>query len=153
MATEILINYVYYKPKTQVQKELPALEDVSQQHACKRFSCTFPECSKSYTTIGWLKKHLRDMHRVNIERPTSSSQSSSHDGRFSYALAFMKVALLYRDTVYCYKMGDGDRLFRNLKLLMLHFGRGKHTKYRLWVWRMLAYDIGLLSEAERFMYK
>ena len=101
VATEILINYVYYRPETQVQKELPELEDVSQQHACKRFSCTFPECSKSYTTIGWLKKHLRDMHRVNIELPTSSSQSSSDDGIFSYASAFMKVALLYLDTVDC----------------------------------------------------
>ena len=119
----------------------------------KDFHVPFQNAPKSYTTIGWLKKHLRHMHRVNIELPTSSSRSSSHDEMFRYASEFMKVALLYRDTVDCYKMGDGDRLSRNLKFLMLHFGHGKGTKYQLWVWHMLAYDIALLSEAERFMYK
>jgi len=52
-----------------------------------------------------------------------------------------------------FKMGVGDRLFRNLKFLLLGFNVGTHTKYRLWCWRMLAYDLALLSEAERYVYR
>ena len=65
----------------------------------------------------------------------------------------MKVALLCRELHDAYKMGDGSRVFRDIKFLMLHFDRGHNIKYRLWMFRMLAYDLALLSEHERFIYR
>ena len=120
-----------------------------------RFVCPFSDCSKTYTSNGWLKSHLRKVHAVNVElsaprvRPHNTSD---YDGKVNYASAFMKAALLLRDTVDAYSMGDGDRVFRNLKFLFLHFDHGHHIKYKLWTWRMLAYDQALLSEAEAYTY-
>ncbi|XP_064609239.1 uncharacterized protein LOC135473320 [Liolophura sinensis] len=75
-----------------------------------------------------------------------------YDGLHNYAVSFMKVALLLREIRDAYKMGDGNRLFRNFKFLLLYFDQSVHFKYRSWVWRMLAYDLGLLLEYERYAY-
>lgn len=95
-----------------------------------------------------------EVHNVSVEivAPKRKEADEHFDGKMNYASAFMKVALLFRDTVDAYKMGDGGRVFRNLKFLILHFDRGKHIKYRLWLWRMMTYERALLSEYERYAY-
>ena len=119
------------------------------------FKCNFRACSKIYKTVGWLQAHLRTVHNVVIDLPVPLRKEidKNYDGVFNYASAFMKVALLYRDITDAYKMGDGDRVFRDIKFMFLHLSSGKHVKYRLWLWRMLAYDMALLSQYERYEYR
>ena len=120
-----------------------------------RFQCTFNGCGKTYKTQGWLKHHLQKVHSISLElvAPRRKEQDSHFDGINNYAKEFTKIALLYRDTADSYKMGDGPRVFRNIKFLFLLLGPGTHYKYRLWLWRALAYDLALLSEYERHEYK
>lgn len=66
---------------------------------------------------------------------------------------FCRMAYLYHDTQDAYKMGDGDCIFANAKVEMLYAFSLKHTKYRLWLWRMLSYEMSLLSKREAFEYK
>ena len=63
----------------------------------------------------------------------------------------MKLALLLRDTNDAYAMGDG--IFRNAKFEMLCADVAHHTKYKLWLWRMQAYECAILSPREAFEYK
>lgn len=51
----------------------------------------------------------------------------------------MKCALLLRDTNDAYKIGDGNRVTTNAKFQMLLSRVGKHNKYKLWLFRYLAY--------------
>ena len=67
--------------------------------------------------------------------------------------SFCRMCYLYRDTQDAYKMADGDRIFANAKLEMLYAFSVKHTKYRLWLWRMLAYEMAVLTPREAFEYK
>ena len=118
------------------------------------FHCSFQGCNKSYMTIGWLKNHLRKQHQITVEMPVPrQEEDDAFDGQLNYASSFMKLGLLYRDTSDAFKMGDGERIQRNIKFLMLHFSVGSHIKYRLWLWRMQAYMTALLSERESFLYK
>jgi hypothetical protein len=50
-------------------------------------------------------------------------------------------------------MCDGDRICRDLKLALLYFYPTGHSKYRLWVWRMLAYNTSVLSARKAFEYR
>ena len=75
-----------------------------------------------------------------------------YDGISNVASAFLKVGLLFHDTDDAYKMGDGNRLLRNAKYELLHFDKGHHIKYCLWMWWMLAYSKSLLSEKEAYEY-
>ena len=120
-----------------------------------RFYCNVGNCAKSYKTIGWLKHHLKEKHLINVELPSPrrDEPDDAYDGKYNYATSFLKLALLYRDTTDAIKMGDGDRIARNIKFLMLHFSVGTHIKYRLWLWRIQAYLNALLSEREAFLYK
>ncbi len=129
--------------------------DVGHVDEAGRHCCPFGGCEKTYKEQHWLKRHMRNVHNVVIDLVAAPRKEAdeSYDGVFNHASAFMKVALLFRDLVDSYHMGDGDRLFRDLKYLMLHFDMGHHVKYRLWTWRMMAYDTALLSERERFVYR
>jgi hypothetical protein len=91
--------------------------------------------------------------RVEITAPQRMEDDEIYDGVQNYARAFMKSALLLRDVHDAYKMGDGNRVYRNIKFLMLHFDRGHNIKYRIWMFRMLAYDLALLSDYERHKYR
>lgn len=98
---------------------------------------------------------MKDKHglTINLIPPQRTEVSTdTYDGIFNVASAFLKVGLLFRDTDDAYKMGDGNRLQRNAKYELLHFDQGHHIKYRLWMWRMLAYAKSLLSEKEAYEY-
>ncbi|XP_060570844.1 uncharacterized protein LOC132729119 [Ruditapes philippinarum] len=121
-----------------------------------RYKCPHENCEKKYKQFHRLKRHLKEKHNtsININPPQhTSSNSSSYYGVFNVASAFVKVCLLFRDTEDAYKMGDGNRLIRYAKYKMLHFYQGHHIKYRLWMWRVLAYYISILSEKEAYEYK
>ena len=120
-----------------------------------KFCCPFGGCSMKYATEGWLKRHLQRKHNVNVNLVPAQrlEEDENFDGIYNYTMSFMKAALLLREMQDAFKMGDGERVFRNIKFLLLYFDRGHHIKYRLWTFRMMAYDLALLSEEERFVYK
>lgn len=105
------------------------------------------------------KVTLRDICKMNItgcfiqQLISSESPSSNQDHIALWRSSFMKLALLLRDTEDAYKFGDGTRIFRNAKFEMMCADVANHSKYKLWLWRLLAYECALLSPREAFEYK
>ena len=107
-----------------------------------------PNCNKTYRQKGWLDRHLSSVHNIRAE----SDRPMESDDTNSIARSFMKVALLIRDTDRAYRTGDGGRLIRNAKLQLLLSHVTKHYKYRLWMWRQLAYSKAILSQRQSMEY-
>ena len=155
-----ILDIIFQRPVIDFAGDVADLE--GQQHSMQgvvgkdgRIRCPFGECGKFYKQEGRLQFHMKKVHNVehSLVPPLHTEPAEEVDGVFNYASALVKVALSYRDTHDAYSMGDGDRLFRNLKFLLLHFDKGHHIKYRLWSFRMMAYDNSLLSEYERQIYR
>lgn len=119
----------------------------------KQYTCT---CDRKYKTKGHFKRHLQNEHNWVFHTATeesSESPSSKQDRIALWRSSFMKLALLLRDTEDAYKFGDGTRIFRNAKFEMMCADVANHSKYKLWLWRLLAYECALLSPREAFEYK
>lgn len=65
---------------------------------------------------------------------------------------FSLMSLLLRDTIDSYKMGGGDRIVRNAYFEWLFASSLHHTKYTVWLWRMIAYVDAVLSPSESAEY-
>lgn len=118
-----------------------------------RYSCT---CNKTYKTKGHFKRHLEKEHEWDFalnHDTTNSAMHSKEDHVAVWRVSFMKLSLLLRDTEDAYQYGDGDRIFRNAKFEMLCADAAHHTKYRLWLWRMQAYETAILSPRQAVEYK
>lgn len=63
------------------------------------------------------------------------------------------MSLLLRDTCNAYQMGDGERIVRNAYMEWLYASAVKHSKYKIWLWRMITYIIAILDTKESFEYK
>ncbi|XP_062572276.1 uncharacterized protein LOC134234243 [Saccostrea cucullata] len=115
----------------------------------KQYECT---CRKKYKTLGYFKRHLEKEH--NWQFPTETVHDTQNTDKIAvWRASFMKTALILRDTCDAYKMGDGDRIFMNAKLEMLCASVAGHTKYQLWLWRMMAYEQAVLSPKKAMEYK
>ena len=134
---------------------------VSMKMADGRYQCPNPGCeARRYVTLGRFKKHMTTQHGYNFQpqlheqgRLHSACSNCSHDDAEALRSSFAKCALLLRDTYDAYRHGDGNRIFRNAKFEMLTCDVSHHTKYRLWLWRMLAYECALLSPQDAYEYK
>ena len=129
-----------YEDTEYMATQMASLTDKDDE---SRFRCPHTDCPKAYKQFHWLKRHLKNKHNitVNINPPMHSQSlpSAKYDGIYNVTSAFMKVGLLFRDTDDAFRMGDGNRLLRIAKFELLHFHQGHHIKYRLWMWRVLAY--------------
>ena len=98
---------------------------------------------------------MEKVHNRYLTPSTSNPSPSSSLPTNSNAVTatFINMALLARDTYNAYRMCDGDRVFRNAKLEFLYAFKTGHVKYRLWLWRMLAYEAAILSERAAYEYK
>lgn len=126
----------------------------SQLQACynaaeKVYMC---DCSKVYKTLGHFKRHLQSIHNWTFPQEGETT-TCTKDGVAEARASFMKCSLILRDTYDAYQMADGNRIFRNAKFEMLLADAFHHTKYRLWLWRFLAYENALLSPRQAFEYK
>lgn len=109
------------------------------------FKCAL--CGKHYVTEGHFRNHLKKKHQWQFHECISPKSSDS------VVSSFMRMALLLHDTCDAYRMGDGERCFRNAKFEWLYAGALGHTKYKLWLWRYIAYIAAILSPRESFEYK
>ena len=109
------------------------------------------DCGKIYKVRGRFSTHLKNHHPswMNFSDMQKSTQTTSDVLRCN----FVKCALLLMDTHDAYRMGDGDSIFRNAKLELLLCDVTGHFKYKLWLWRMLAYELAVLSHRQAFEYK
>ncbi|XP_061187058.1 uncharacterized protein LOC133195217 [Saccostrea echinata] len=108
------------------------------------FSCAM--CGKTYIRKSWLKKHLLKKHNWIFHEITELSDPDQP------LTSFLRMSLLYRDTCDAYKMGDGDRIMRNAKFEWLYASALSHSKYKLWLWRMLTYVNSILPPDQAFEY-
>lgn len=106
------------------------------------------------TTFGKLFRDNEDpTPDSSCESPTPDySCESKTDKVANYRASFMKNALLLRDTYDAFSMCDGERIVRNAKFEFLCADVRKHTKYKLWLWRFVAYIIALLSPKQAYEY-
>lgn len=137
--------------------EMSAIERLIAQmkNADNKYVCSELGCGKMYKRVGNLKNHLRAIHDWKIARPHKSDAAESSSGPSGPAVTstFVKMALLARDMYDAYKHGDGNRVFRNAKQFFLYAECCHHTKYRLWMWRMIAMEKSVLSVKEAHEYK
>lgn len=138
-------------------------QSLSIQLLFDRYNCclttTFVcSCGKQYNTLGFFKRHLVNIHNWlfrDNEDPTPDSLCESNTDKVSkHRASFMKNALLLRDTYMydAFSMCDGERIVRNAKFEFLCADVWKHTKYKLWLWRFVAYIIALLSTKQSYEY-
>lgn len=104
-------------------------------------------CGKTYSRAAWFKKHLQKKHAFVF------SDSETCKLKVNPLHSFLQMSLLLRDTIDSYKMGDGDRIVRNAYFEWLYASSLHHTKYTVWLWRMIAYVDAVLSPAESAEYK
>lgn len=103
-------------------------------------------CGKQYFKSGWLKKHLEKKHHWKFHIPQGNSDVSNP------LQTFLFMSLLHRDTCDSYRMGDGDRILRNVYFEWLYAAGLKHFKYKIWLFRMIC-NIYLLNPEQSFEYK
>jgi hypothetical protein len=108
-----------------------------------------PQCNKTYKVDTWLRKHLTKTHKWKFHSDSSLEEST----QCSPVSKFLFLSLIYRDTCNAYKMGDGDRIVRNAYFEWLIDSSLGHTKYKLWLWRMISYCISILGIERSFEYK
>lgn len=109
------------------------------------FSCAM--CDKTYIRKSWLKKHLVKRHNWNFHETTKLTDPDKP------IASFLRMSLLYRDTCDAYKMGDGDRIMRNAKFEWVYDSALSHSKYKIWLWRMITYVNSILPPDQAFEYK
>lgn len=96
-------------------------------------------CGNEYSTVGWFRKHLEKKHHWKFHSVLSSSSAPDNPVH-----SFLFMSLLIRDTYDSYRMGDGNRIVRNAHFEWLFSSATGHSKYKIWLFRMMAYVKGLL---------
>ena len=91
--------------------------------------------------------HLVKKHHWQFHTETAKTSTVHNPVK-----CFLFMSLLYRDTCDSYHMGDGDRIVRNAHLEWIYASALKHTKYKIWLFRMLTYIISILNPQQRFEY-
>ncbi|KAH3739798.1 hypothetical protein DPMN_046488 [Dreissena polymorpha] len=104
-------------------------------------------CGKCFTSLVWFKKHLTNKHHWKLHQANTNEHCNNAVGQFLF------MSLLFRDTCDSYKMCDGARSVCNAHFEWLYDSALKHSKYKIWLWRMITYTLSILGFRESFEYK
>ena len=129
----------------QVAAEIRSMKQEDGSYKC-------PYCGTEYKNKGWFCKHLKKTHKWKPPQAPRRNQSKQATPANIVISTMLKMIMIARDTWDAYRMVDGDRVFRNAKLEFLYAYGTERTKYRLWLWNILAYEKALLTEREAFEY-
>ena len=113
-----------------------------------KYHCT--QCLKKYVFTKRLRKHLKDVHHAELPADAVTPPTDEPDPVIP---SLIKLLFLQHDTHHAYAYGDGDRLMRNAKFEFLYQFPSSHIKYRLWMWRLLAYDMAILPQRAAMEYR
>lgn len=120
--------------------------NINAMHNGEKFECAM--CGNSYIKENWFRKHLQKKHQWKFHSPEEKSSATD-----SPIKCFLFMSLLLRDMNNSYCMGDGDRIMRNAFFEWLFASALGHTKYKIWLFRMISYVSGLLSKKQAYEYK
>lgn len=114
---------------------IPNSDDIKKDSPL--LSC--PSCIKTYKTKNGLKSHMKKMH-PGIQEPARKENTlpADKDALFNYTRTALSLSMLAYDFNDARKMGDGDRIMRLYKFMLLHFKAAKKPKYSYQVLRLLA---------------
>lgn len=120
----------------------------------KQYTCT--SCNRKYKTKGHFKRHLQNEHNWVFHTTTeesSESPSCKQDRIALWRSSFMKLALLLGTQKMLTSLVMAHVYSEMLSFEMMCADVANHSKYKLWLWRLLAYECALLSPREAFEYK
>lgn len=130
------------------EKQLQRLKDMAPSG---RYKCRFPGCKKTFSSDGkWRQSHEQSHNPpVNIqEQPllTEIHQEDIRDDMYNYQKALLDYGMVILNFFDAISEGDGARVIRNWKFLLLHFHHDKGSyKYALEGLYMLFQIHALLS--------
>ncbi len=117
---------------------LPAEEDISGVSG--ELKC--PKCQKKYNIMEALRNHLKNEHKAGDE------DQDTHDAVFAHSCSLLTMCLICHDFTDARQAGDGERIIRLMKYMLLYFRSSGKTKYSLQVLRQLAQVKCLLTPRE-----
>lgn len=151
MSQQIIDSFMLFEMNSveQVRDNLTALNIEDQQLQRMKvdgeYACAL--CHKRYSSLSWFRKHLEKSHAWKFHIVNVNADSTNP------VQVFLFMALLFRDLCDAYKMGDGERIVRNAYFEWLYDAAQKHTKYKLWLWRMISYTFSIIGYNKSFEYK
>ena len=155
------------KPKDNMNACVDILFTVLKGHfiasACKKLGIT--KCTDSPPNFPSLKKReekfafITELARQVVEDTTINTESllgnkvkTSHDKVYSYSRMFCHFGSIALEFQNAWHWGDGDRIYRCWKILLLHFHCDKRTKYA-WEALRLQFQIEYLPPSLAYQVK
>ena len=114
---------------------LPSINEMKQDTS--KLSC--PNCKKTYITQRGLQNHMKNIH-PGIQEPArpKPGMPPQKDAVFNYSRTALSMGMLAYDFTDARQMGDGDRIIRLYKFMLVHFKAANKPKYSYQVLRLLA---------------
>ena len=115
---------------------IPHVSEIN--HDVPQFKCA--RCPKVYKTKNGLQRHIRSKHPFQAAAPLQQpdTEDTQRDSLFNYARCGLSMSLVVLNFVDARRMGDGKRLMRMYKYMLLHFKASGKQKYSYQVLRLLA---------------
>ena len=123
-----------------------------------RYPCRVPGCTRSFKYDGKSRIKHEQTHeeyphlpQVTATKTTSQSTEPIHldDDMFNYQCSLLQHGLLYLNFRDAVAEGDGDRIIRNWKFLLLHFReKSSHSKYALEALHLLFQVNSILTQRQ-----
>ena len=103
-------------------------------------------CHKVYKIHSNLKKHIEKMHTYEFYKSTNLKSDEKEDSLQRYTSVGLTLGLLALNFNDARKVGDGERLMRLYKLIMLLYRIDGRTKYAYYTYQMLCQIYYLLPD-------
>ena len=106
---------------------LPKEDDITSSSV---LAC--PYCDKTFKMMDAMRKHAKTKHTAD------DAIINNHDGVFDYSCATLSMCLIALDFTDARQVGDGERLIRLMKYMLLYLRSTGKSKYAYQVLRHLA---------------
>ena len=142
----ILEEYVMEKQSQECDNMVDQVTKLNKPKERTVLTCN--DCGKTYVYKKALHNHMKEKHNVDVPEPTIECLEEVDDKEdciYNYACVRLSLGMLIFDFNDAVKEGDGKRLFRCWKYMLLLFKGHGHNKYALAALQLLANTQALLS--------
>lgn len=101
-----------------------------------------PVCTTSFATTKSLKDHIKTKHNPGDD------DKDSHDAVYAYSCGALSMCMVAYEFTNARQLGDGERIIRLMKYMLLYFRSAGKVKYAYQVLRQLAQAKCFLSPRE-----